>query len=191
MGSKIVFEAASALEQAASALEQLAAAAKDSATEYHNRVVEANHPTDPEARAHVELNAKLRIVAHRDYAHLPFLNEDNAAPVLRGVIGVLQEITKQQGKELHPMDWYLCYLAENNCNRELNRLIADVYQEYLSILAEAGSAGKGSKSDTSGPDINLVQGDPEMDELLAQRRAYQSQGYGQSSGGYAKDVEEH
>ena len=89
------------------------------------------------------------------------------------------------------MDWYLCYLAENNCNPELIRLIKDAYHEYMSMLAEAGSVGKGSKSDTSGSDINLVQRDPEMDELLAQRQAYQSQGYGQSSGGYAKDVEEH
>ena len=184
MGSKIVFEAASALEQ-------LAGAAKDSATEYNSRVMEAINPTDPADKARVELNKKLRIIAHRDYRHLPFLNEDNAAPVLRGVIWVLQHITKQQGKELHPMDWYLCYLADNNCNRALIRIIVDAYQEYQSILAEAGSVGRGSKSDTSGPDINLVQGDPEMDELLAQRRAYQSQGYGQSSGGYAKDVEEH
>ena len=184
MGSKIVFEAASALEQ-------LAAAAKDSATEYHNRLVEANHPTDPEARAHVELNEQLRIVAHRDYAHLPFLNEDNAAPVLRTAIYQLQSVAKKQGKEPRPMDWYICFLVKNSFRPDLISLIADAYHEYMSILAEAGSAGKGSRSDTSGPDINLVQGDPEMDELLAQRRAYQSQGYGQSSGGYAKDVEEH
>lgn len=157
---------------------QLSAAAKDSATKYRKKVVETNNPTNPRVRANMELNEQLRIIVHRDYQHLPFLNEDNAAPVLKGVIGVLQEITKQQGKELHPMDWYLCYLAENNCNRKLNRIIAGAYQEYLSILAEAGSVGKGSKSSTSGSDINLIQRDPEMDELLDQQQAYQSQSYG-------------
>lgn len=175
---------ATAANDGADALGQLAVAAKGSATEYRSRVMETINPTDPADKARVELNKKLRIIAHRDYKHLPFLNEDNAAPVLKGVIGVLQEITKQQGKELHPMDWYLCYLADNNCNRKLIRIIAGAYQEYLSILAEASSAGKGSKPDTSGSDINLVQGDPEMDELLAQRQAYQNQGYGQSSDGY-------
>lgn len=169
---------ATAANDGADALGQLAVAAKGSATEYRSRVMETINPTDPADKARVELNKKLRIIAHRDYKHLPFLNEDNAAPVLKGVIGVLQEITKQQGKELHPMDWYLCYLADNNCNRKLIRIIAGAYQEYLSILAEASSAGKGSKPDTSGSDINLVQGDPEMDELLAQRQAYQSQSYG-------------
>lgn len=175
---------ATAANDGAGALGQLASAAKGSATEYNSRVMETINPTDPADKARVELNKKLRIIAHRDYKHLPFLNEDNAAPVLKGVIGVLQEITKQQGKELHPMDWYLCYLADNNCNRKLIRIIAGAYQEYLSILAEAGSAGKGSKSDTSGSGINLVQGDPEMDELLAQQQAYQNQSYGQSSDGY-------
>lgn len=169
---------ATAANDSAGALGQLAVAAKGSATEYRSRVMETINPTDPADKARVELNKKLRIIAHRDYQHLPFLNEDNAAPVLKGVIGVLQEITKQQGKELHPMDWYLCYLADNNCNRELIRIIAGAYREYLSILAEANSAGKGSKSSTSGSDINLVQGDPEMDELLAQRQAYQNQSYG-------------
>lgn len=176
---------ATAANDSAGALGQLAVAAKGSATEYRSRVMETINPTDPADKARVELNKKLRIIAHRDYQHLPFLNEDNAAPVLKGVIGVLQEITKQQGKELHPMDWYLCYLADNNCNRKLIRIIAGAYQEYLSILAEASSAGKGSKSDTSGPDINLAQGDPEMDELLAQHQAYQNQSYGQSSDDYA------
>ena len=184
MGSKIVFEAASALEQ-------LAAAAKDSATEYHNRVVEANHPTDPEARAHVELNAKLRIVAHRDYAHLSFLNEDNAAPVLRTAIYALQLAAKKQGKEPQPMEWFVLFLIKGNCRADINELITDAYLEYTNMLAKANSVGEGSKSGTSGSGVNRAQADAEMDELLAQRQAYQSQSYGQSSDYYAKDVEEH
>lgn len=176
---------ATAAEDGASALGQLAVAAKGSATEYRSRVMETINPTDPELKAHMELDKKLRIVAHRDYAHLSFLNEDNAAPVLRTAIYTLQHAAEKQGKEPQPVEWFVRFLAKGNCRADVNELIADAYHGYMEVLAKANSVGKGSKSDTSGSGVNRTQADAEMDELLAQRQAYQSQSYGHSSDGYA------
>lgn len=178
---------ATAANDGAGALGQLAVAAKDSATKYSKRVVEANNPTDPGLRAHMELNEKLRIVAHRDYRHLSFLNEDNAAPVLRTAIYALQLAAEKQGKEPQPVEWFVLFLSKGNCRADIIELIADSYREYMNALAKANAAAKakGSEPDTSGSGVDRTQAEAEMDELLAQRQAYQNQSYGQSSDYYA------
>lgn len=176
---------ATAAEDGASALGQLAVAAKGSATEYRSRVMETINPTDPELKAHMELDKKLRIIAHRDYKHLSFLNEDNAAPVLRTAIYTLQRAAEKQGKEPQPVEWFVRFLAKGNHRADVHELIVDAYHGYMDVLAKANSVGKGSKSDTSGSGVSRTQADVEMDELLAQQQAYQNQGYGQSSDDYA------
>lgn len=170
---------ATAANDGAAALGKLAAAAKDSATEYHDRVVKDNHPTDPRVRANRELNRELCSIARKDYRHLTFLNEENAAQVLRVAIDVLQHVAKEQGKEPQPVEWFVLFLSKSSCRADINELIADSYCEYMNVLAKANASAKakGSKPDTSGSSADRSQAEEEMDELLAQRQAYQSQSY--------------
>lgn len=171
---------ATAANDGAAAIGKLAAAAKDSATEYHDRVVKDNHPADPEVRANRELSRELCSIARKDYRHLTFLNEENAAQVLRVAIRVLQHVAKEQGKEPQPVEWFVLFLSKSSCRADINELIADSYCEYMNVLAKtnASAKAKGSKPDTSGSSADRSQAEEEMDELLAQRQAYQSQSYG-------------
>ena len=87
--------------------------------------------------------------------------------MLRCFIEALKQEVERRGLEPKSMDWYLLYFVKNSHVPSFNRVIRDCYLRYLEVLEEMNSARQGTVSDTSGININLAQGDPDLDNLVA------------------------
>lgn len=132
--------ATSAIGAAADACYHLAKAAEISATSYRKSVEAYYSHADPELLACITLNKRLNAVARECYSHLSFLNEDNAATILKSTIYALSVNEKSAGREPRTIDKYIKHLIVNHTNIKLNMLIKEVHDKYVAVIEDEDKA---------------------------------------------------